>query len=52
MLFRSIHPTAAGHAILGNAMLAAVPEPETYALMAAGLLILAFRVRRKRAQAL
>ena len=52
LFWDGIHPTAAGHAILGHAMLAAVPEPETYALMAAGLLIIAFRTRRKRAQAL
>ena len=52
LFWDGIHPTAAGHLILGNAMLAAVPEPETYALMAAGLLIIALRTRRKRAQVL
>ena len=35
-----IHPTAATHAVLGGQMLAAVPEPQTMLMMAAGLLLL------------
>ena len=43
-----IHPTAAGHELISQAMLAAVvPEPETYALMAAGILFVAWRTRRR-----
>ena len=44
-----IHPTSAGHALIANAMLAAVvpvPEPETVVLMFAGLALVAWRVRR------
>jgi len=41
-----IHPTAAVHQILGNQMLAAVPEPQTMLMMAVGLLgLLALRRR-------
>lgn len=43
----NIHPTAATHLILGNQMLAAVPEPQTMLMMAAGLLLL-LGVRRRR----
>ncbi len=53
-----IHPTSAGHALLAQAMLeqtafiTAVPEPETYALMLAGLgAVAVFSRRRKRAAA-
>lgn len=43
-----IHPTSAGHALIADAMFAAVvPEPETYALMIAGLALVAWRVRRR-----
>ena len=45
-----IHPTSGGHALIANAMLAAVvpvPEPETYALMFVGLAFVAWRVRRR-----
>ena len=42
----NIHPTAAVHQILGNQMLAAVPEPQAMLMMAAGLLgLLALRRR-------
>ena len=42
----NIHPTAATHQILGNQMLAAVPEPQTVLMMAVGLLgLLALRRR-------
>ena len=43
-----IHPTSAGHARIADAMFAAVvPEPETYALMLAGVALVAWRVRRR-----
>ena len=44
----SIHPTAATHQILGAQMLAAVPEPQTVLLMAAGMLVLLGAARRRR----
>ncbi len=43
-----IHPTAATHALLGAQMLAAVPEPQTMLMMAAGLLLLLGRSARRR----
>lgn len=44
------HPTATVHSILGERMLAAaVPEPATYALMFAGIGVIAATVRRRKA---
>lgn len=43
--FDGIHPTTSGQQILGNAFAAAVPEPEIYALMLAGLGSLLLRRR-------
>lgn len=43
-----IHPTSAGHALIAEAMLAAVvPEPETVVLMVAGLALVGWRARRR-----
>lgn len=42
-----IHPTAASHYVLGKAFAAAVPEPEAYALMLAGLAVTVVAKRRK-----
>lgn len=42
------HPTARVHEVLGTAFAAAVPEPETYALMLGGLSIVGWAVRRQR----
>ncbi|WP_153116636.1 SGNH/GDSL hydrolase family protein [Rhodocyclus tenuis] len=47
LFWDGIHPTSAVHAILGEAMLAAVPEPETLYLMAIALLALASVARRR-----
>jgi len=45
----NIHPTAAAHAILGNQMLAAVPEPTTMLMMSVGVLVLVGVSRRRQA---
>lgn len=48
LFWDGIHPTSAGHALIANAMVAAVvPEPETYALMLVGVAFVAWRVRRR-----
>lgn len=49
LYFDSIHPTAAAHQLLGTQMLAAVPEPATVLMMAAGVLALIGFGRRRRA---
>lgn len=47
LFWDGIHPTAAGHAVLADAMIAmAVPEPGTWALFAAGGLLIGWRCRR------
>jgi outer membrane lipase/esterase len=47
-----IHPTAAMHRMLADTVYAqAVPEPETYALMALGLVAVGFAARRRQAKA-
>lgn len=50
LFWDGIHPTSAGHALIAGAMfdaVVAVPEPETVALMVAGLALVAWRVRRR-----
>ena len=49
LYFDAIHPTAAAHQILGSQMLAAVPEPQTMLMLAAGLLVLLGVAKRRRA---
>lgn len=49
VFFDDIHPTMAANVILGGAFQTAlIPEPETWAMLAAGLLVLAVAVRRRR----
>lgn len=49
LFWDGIHPTSGGHAILAREMMAlAVPEPGTWALFAAGGLLIALRLRRRR----
>lgn len=47
LYFDTIHPTAAVHAMLGNGMLAAVPEPQSMLMMAVGVLGLLGVMRRR-----
>lgn len=47
LFWDGVHPTARAHAILAGRFVAAVPEPSTYALMAAGLVLVAFAARRR-----
>jgi phospholipase/lecithinase/hemolysin len=51
LFWDSVHPTTAGHAVLGGAFAAAVPEPETYALMLGGLALIGLLSRRRSAAA-
>ena len=47
MFWDGIHPTAKTHAILGGAMaVVAVPEPETWALLCVGIIVVGFARRR------
>ena len=49
VFFDEIHPTKAANVILGGAFQTAlIPEPQTWAMLAAGLLVLAVAVRRRR----
>lgn len=43
----SIHPTTRVHALLGQAMLSAIPEPSSVTLMAIGLLAVMWAARRQ-----
>lgn len=48
LFWDSVHPTTAGHAILGDQLAAAVPEPATLWLMAPALVLLAVRRRQQK----
>ncbi len=49
LFWDGIHPSAAGHAVIANAMLAvvAVPEPSSMLMLAAGLLLLTMVAQRR-----
>ncbi len=46
LFWDGIHPTSAGHELLAQGMLAAVPEPASWALWIAGMAALGLRLRR------
>ena len=48
LFWDGVHPTAAAHQVLGQAFAAAVPEPETYALLIAGLTVMAASAKRRK----
>ncbi len=49
LFFDQVHPTALGHTILAGSFHAAVaPEPETWAMLALGLVVLTVAARRRR----
>ena len=47
----ALHPSALSHQMMGEAAIAAVPEPATYGLMALGLGVVGLLARRRRASA-
>jgi phospholipase/lecithinase/hemolysin len=49
--FNGVHPTTAAHETLAKGFAAAVPEPETYALFALGLVAVGWAARRRAMQA-
>ena len=49
LFWDGIHPTAKGHQLIADALLVtAVPEPESFALMSLGLVVVGFAARRRK----
>lgn len=51
LFWDSVHPTAAAHRFLGDAFMAAVPEPGSLALLLAALIVMTPMMRRVRNRA-
>lgn len=52
LFWDGVHPTSVGHQLLADAFVtAAIPEPETLALMLAGLVVVGAKARRRQATA-
>lgn len=47
LFWDGLHPTSAGHALLAQQMIQAIPEPATYVLLIAGLLVINMQIRRR-----
>jgi phospholipase/lecithinase/hemolysin len=47
LFWDGVHPTSAGHQILSQAMLGAVPEPSTYVVVLAGIFAVGLLMRRR-----
>lgn len=47
LFFDDVHPTTFAHNLLAQQFAAAVPEPETYVMLAAGLVLLGWATRRR-----
>lgn len=48
LFWDGLHPTSAGHAFLAQHMAQLIPEPATYALLLAGLLVVGIKIRHRR----
>ncbi len=47
LFWDGIHPTSAGHTLLAQQIIQAIPEPATYALLITGLLVISMQIRRR-----
>lgn len=45
LFWDGLHPTSAGHALLAQHMIQAIPEPSTYLLLISGLLLIGAKIR-------
>lgn len=47
LFWDGLHPTSAGHALLAQQMIQIIPEPATYLLLIAGLLVIGIQARHR-----